>query len=219
MALTKAQADSVIRLFILSFASENDNQKRKKLFIEFEDIFGKGIKNWQVICREKLEQGIDNQIIKEHFEKLIYRNEKKSVSNSYTIRKLEKSDFEEVRMMINSAFDFVLTFYDDYKIEKFMESGYSFVACHNDEILGVILGYLVPDLNLDVIYIDTLVVAESARGSGIGKKLLAQVSKQAQFDKVHILRLQTEKNSDAYQIYKHLGFCETKLVQMKKYYT
>lgn len=122
-------------------------------------------------------------------------------------------------MMINSAFDFVLTFYDDYKIEKFMESGYSFVACHNDETLGVILGYLVPDLNLDVIYIDTLVVAESARGSGIGKKLLAQVSKQAQFDKVHILRLQTEKNSDAYQIYKHLGFCETKLVQMKKYYT
>lgn len=217
MSLTKSQTDSVMKLFVLSFAAENDVQERKKLFLEFEDTFGKGIKDWQMQCENKLEQGTDNQIIKEHFKKLISRSDRQNRAEDYTIRKLEKADFEAVRVLLNEVFRFSLTCYDDYKIEKFMNDGYSFVACHNDEILGVILGCLIPDLNSKVIYVDTLAVAENIRGCGIGKRLLAQVSRQAIINKIHVLRLQTEKDSDAYQIYKHLNFRETNLVQMIKF--
>lgn len=92
------------------------------------------------------------------------------------------------------------------------------MACNNDEILGVILGYPVPDLSSDAIYIDTFVVAESIRGSGVGKRLLVELSKQNRTDNICVMRLQTEKTREAYQIYKHLGFRESSLVHMEKYY-
>lgn len=44
MALTKVQADSVIRLFILSFASENDNQKRKSYLLNLKIFLEKVLK-------------------------------------------------------------------------------------------------------------------------------------------------------------------------------
>ncbi|MBD5135502.1 MAG: GNAT family N-acetyltransferase [Lachnospiraceae bacterium] len=182
------------------------------------DTFGKGIKDWHIQCKAILEQGADNQILKEHFEKLILHNEGQNSSEDYIIRKLEKTDFEEVKILIKREFPIGLLYRDDDGLENFAKKGYYFVACHNDEILGVVLGYPVPDLSSDTVYIDTFVVAENIRGSGIGKKLLMEVSKQNRTDNIRILRLQTEKTKEAYRIYKHLGFYESSLIHMEKYY-
>lgn len=39
MALTKSQTDLVMKLFVLLFVAEKDEQKRKKPVLEFEDTF------------------------------------------------------------------------------------------------------------------------------------------------------------------------------------
>ncbi|MDD3221546.1 MAG: hypothetical protein PHG07_04085 [Lachnospiraceae bacterium] len=52
MALTKGQANGVIRLFVSAFLRERDNKKRKILFSEFEDCFGRSITDWKKTVRK-----------------------------------------------------------------------------------------------------------------------------------------------------------------------
>lgn len=216
MALTKAQSDMAINLFSDLFVRDNTVEERKRLFLEFEDIFGKGIHDWQNICRERMKQKLSDKKVIEYFDAFANRKEQKK-EQEYQIRKLEKTDLEAVRELINRAFQMCLTFYDDGKFEPFIESGYSFAACNKEELLGVALGYRMPDLSMDAIYIDTLAVAEMARGNGIGRQLLSHISKCAVKNGVYMLKLQTDKVKDAYQFYRHLGFEESELVLMKRY--
>lgn len=216
MSLTKRQANAAMLLFVNSFVKCNSAIERKKIFLDFEDSFGTGIRDWQVICKEKLEQLTSSKEIIEHFIALINR-ESQNKTNECLIRKLVKSDLTVVCELLNYSFNMHLTSYDDNKFDKFIESGYSFVAYCNDEVIGVLLGYLIPDLSMDAVYIDAVAVSENMRGCGIGKKLISEVSKSALSNGVHLLKLHTDRTIEAYQIYKHLKFEESKFALMKKY--
>ena len=217
MALTKLQAEAVVKLFALSFAHNDSEKIRKEIFLEFEDTFGRGIADWHSICKEIIEQHTSDKDVIEHFDMLVYRKENQNEWSECLIRQLKESDLEAVIELINSAFSMMLTSYDNERFEKFMESGYSFVACNNDEILGVVLGYLAPDLNMDAVYLDTFTVSETVRGHGIGRMLLRHVSKCASSNHIHLLKLHTNRSIEAYKIYKHWGFRESELVLMKRY--
>lgn len=217
MALTKSQVDSIVDLFSLAFANSSDESVREKAYFEFEDIFGKGIDNWQAICRGKIKQCTLNEAVIEHFDRLAHRHDNKVEDMEYLIREIKESDLAAVIELINNAFSMNLTYFDNDKIKKFMDSGYSFVACNNDEVLGVALGYYIPDLCMDAVYLDTLTVAETIRGRGIGRKLLSHISKCAISNKIYEIKLHTDRTIEAYQIYKHWGFKESKLVLMKAF--
>lgn len=217
MALTKSQMNGVIDMFVASFVNSDNKKERKRIFIEFEDIFGKGIVDWQNICREKIEKYTSDSVVVECFDEFVCRKEKQDDNADIMIRLLTENDLEQVRELINTAFTMTLTFYDDDKFKKFIESGYSVVACNGEEILGVALAYEIPNLNVSSIYLDTFTVAEHMRNRGIGKKMLSYIRSLALTDKVYALTLHTDRNIEAYEVYKHWGFEEDKWVYMKKY--
>ena len=78
MALTKSQEQAVIRLFALAFKSCDNIKKQKKMYLQFENEFGKGINDWKEKCRNALqEQSSDEEII-DFYQKLFTQVNKKS---------------------------------------------------------------------------------------------------------------------------------------------
>lgn len=217
MALTKLQANVAIKLFVANFANSNNDNDRKKLFIEFEDVFGRGISDWKSICRLELEQQTSKQSILEYYDKLLCRKDKLS-KNPIVIRELRELDLEASRELINSAFDMCLTHFDNDRFSEFIKNEYSVVAEYNDDVVGVALAYIIPGLSMDAVYLDTFVVSENARDQGIGKQMLSYIQSIAVKNGIHIIKLTTDKKLEAYQIYQHWGFQEDKNVSMKKYF-
>lgn len=113
----------------------------------------------------------------------------------------------------------------------------TFVATENDEIVGILViyngkdgatldralekwlaakgAYATIDLEAydDEYYIDTISVAETARGKGIGTKLFAfaeVLAKEQGFKKLS-LNVETAKH-DARRLYERLGFVETEMI-------
>lgn len=219
MALTKSQTNGVINLFAKTFVNSNNAKERKKLFIDFEDVFGKEIVEWKSLCREKIREYASEPEIISCFDEFLDRNRKLQIWNdTYQVRLLKETDLEQVRQLINNAFAMVLTLYDDNKFEKFISSGYSVVACNEEEILGVALAYEIPDLNINAIYLDTFTVAENVRGYGLGRKMISHIQSLAVSNNIYKMKLQTDRKMEAYQIYKHWGFEEIDLVCMTTYF-
>ena len=50
MALTNKQVEGVCNLFANAFVNTKSEEGRKKVFIDFEDAFSKGITDWKTIC-------------------------------------------------------------------------------------------------------------------------------------------------------------------------
>lgn len=92
-----------------------------------------------------------------------------------------------------------------------------FVAKEKEIVCGVITYYLKPGTSGTVIYIDELFVREDSRKKGVGSTLISQVEKvRAKRDAVSII-IHTDENSDAYRLYKFLGFeCDGELVSLYK---
>ena len=218
MALTKKQVEGVTSLFVTNFVNSNDELDRKKVLIQFEDAFGKSICEWKSICREKIEQCTSDKRIIECYDEIINQSEQTNTADEYVVRMLEEADLEQVRELINSTFGMCLTFYDDDKFKKFIESGYSVVACNGEEIVGVALAFEMPNYNIATIYLDTFAVAEYVRGHGIGKKMLNYVHKLSDSNGAKKIKLQTDRKIDAYHIYKHWGFQEDEVVHMHGYF-
>ena len=219
MALTKNQAEGVLDLLIKSFINNDSQQERKKLLIEFEDIFGKSIPDWKTICRNRLIQHTSDKTVLDRFDEVVSREKQTDNAEGYTIRLLEKADLLQVRELINGAFAMCLTVYDEERFEKFIKSGYSIVACNDDEVVGALLAYEMPDYNVATVYIDTFVVAEFMRDCGIGKRLLQYVQDLARENSgIRKIKLQTDKKREAYNIYRHWGFQEDELIPMHKYF-
>lgn len=219
MALTKKQVEGVTNLFVASFVNSSNELERKKALIEFEDAFGRSICEWKSICREKIEQRTSDNSVIDCFDKIISRNEQTNIADEYIVRMLEATDLEQVRELINSIFGMCLTFYDDDKLKKFIESGYSVVACNGEEIVGVALAFEMLDYNMATIYMDTFAVAECVRGHGIGKKMFKHIQKLGKSSgRSGKMKLQTDRKIDAYHIYKHWGFQEDELVHMHGYF-
>ena len=219
MALTKKQVEGVTNLFVSSFVNSNNELDRKKVFIEFEDAFGRSIGEWKTICREKIEQRTSDNSVIGCFDEIANRNDQTNIADDYVVRMIEQSDLEQVRDLINTTFGMCLTFYDDDKFKKFIDSRYSVVACNGEEIVGVALAFEMPDYNIATIYLDTFAVAEHVRGNGIGKKMFKHIQKLGRSSgRSGKMKLQTDRKIDAYYIYKHWGFQEDELVHMHSYF-
>lgn len=174
------------------------------------------IREWQECCEKVIREKMQNAEVLEQFHALAVR--KKDRTCNYLIRNIEDEDLGAVLELINRNFDMNLTEYDKEDLEPFMQSGYSFVVCREEEVLGVVLGYCVPELTGQSVYIDTLVVGETVRNQGLSSMLLSHVMEIASKKHIHIIKLQTDKEIKAYEIYKHLGFIENKCVPMKRYF-
>lgn len=214
MALSKLQVEEALELFVNNFVHETAGINRKRLFQRFGDVFGNGIVEWHNLVLDLMrEKDIDKGIVNE-FEHLIGENKKKNLN--YMYRELSEEDLKMVRELLNRAFDTILTEYNDEHLKKFI-NGYSLVACDKGDIVGVIMSYPIMSLHSNIIYVDSLVVAEYARGSGIARALLNNVHKKAIKNGIYCLKLMTDKHLDAYQMYRHLGFNESKYVLMTKW--
>lgn len=110
-----------------------------------------------------------------------------------------------------------ITPYEEHKFTKFLENEYSFVLCEKGNILGVILSCQIPSVTMDAIYIDSFAVVEYARGCGVGKRLFEHLCNKMKKDGIWLLKLQTQRDREAYEIYKHWEFEEIDMVQMKRY--
>lgn len=218
MALTPKQVEGITDMFVASFVNDSNELERKKILIEFEDVFGKSISDWKSICREKIQQRTSDISVIECYDSFINRAEQQDDVDIYQIRLLEENDLEQVRELINFTFGMGLTFYEDERLKKFIESGYSIVAYNNEEIVGVALAFEMPDYNTKTIYLDTFAVAENMRDCGIGKKMLQYIKSLAKSGRVGKIKLQTDRKIDAYHIYKHWGFQEDELIHMHCYF-
>lgn len=214
MALSNVQAMEVVDLFVNNFVLEKNYEKRLRLFQRFGDIFGKGVVKWKEMAQQVMEEkGVEKSTIEE-YKNIMYS--KKDDSFEYEIRELVKEDFSMVREILNDAFDTLLTVYDDEQLEKFI-TGYSLVACDKGDILGVVLACAISGLYADTVYIDSLAVAQYAREKGIAKRLISTIRSKAYQNKIYTLKLMTDKKIEAYQMYKHIGFVESKHVLMTKW--
>ncbi len=217
MALTQRQMEGVMSLFVKAFINASNERERKKTVIDFEDTFGRSISDWKRICREQIEQICSDKKIVDAYDTLVNRNVVSNPGEEYEIRSFVKEDLTAVCELLNASFEMYITPFDEHKFVKYLESGYSFVICAEGSILGVLLAQKIPSLIMDIVYIESFAVAESVRGRGIGKRLFRRLCKQMKADGIWSLRLQTERTREAYEIYKHWGFEEVDMVQMKRY--
>ncbi len=218
MALTPKQVEGVTNMFVASFVNDSNELERKKILIEFEDVFGKSISDWKSICREKIQQRTSDISVIECYDSFINRTEQQDNVDIYQIRLLEENDLTQVRELINFTLGMGLTFNEDEHFKKFIESGYSIVTYIKEEIVGVALAFEMPDYNTKTIYLDTFAVAENMRDCGIGKKMLQYIKSLAKSGRVGKIKLQTDRKIDAYHIYKHWGFQEDELTHMHCYF-
>ena len=91
-------------------------------------------------------------------------------------------------------------------VKDFENTGYSFVAKKNNEVVGVIMVQKIMDYGSYYIFVNNYAVKASVQGMGIGKQLLEHLISVSKEDKVHKIMLHTEKSLKAYDIYHHMGF-------------
>lgn len=219
MALTNKQIEGVLNLFVTSFSNETEETERKKLYFGFEDAFGKGIPDWQELCRKLLQGKNVNDKVLGYYDEIVNRGKNSHEDVVFSIRMFQETDLPQVRELINKNFNMALTCFDDKPFMKFIDSGYSIVAYNGDEIFGVALAYEVPDYNIETIYLDTFVVAEPMRGYGIGKSMFKHIKRLSQSNSgAKKMKLQTDRKIEAYSIYRHWGFEDDDLVHMHCYF-
>ena len=215
MALSNEQVVEAVELFVNNFALEKNEEKRLRLFQCFGDVFGKGITGWKDMAFKIMEErDLDHCIVKEYMDLI---SQKKEVTCEYEIREMVESDFPMICEILNYAFDVFLTMDNDAdQLRKFI-TGYSFVACNKGDILGVVLACVIPGLHMDTVYVDSLAVAQYARGKGIARKLLKIIQTKAVKNRIYSIKLMTDRQLEAYQMYRHIGFKESKYVLMTKW--
>lgn len=216
MALTGKQMQGICRMFAIAFVHAENEKVRKKIMIDFEDAFSTGIANWKELCGEQISKLTDDKVIIEEYINLSTRNVEDNKIKC-DIRLICKEDFEQVRDIVNEAFDLSITKSDEDKYDYFVKNGFSFVAHSGEEILGVILANIEHDLAVPAVYVNNFAVAEGFRGRGIGKALFTHLKKHAHEKNMFLMKLQTKPDIEAFEIYKHWGMKESGMVQMRGY--
>lgn len=213
MALTKTQENAVIHLWINTFASCDNVENRKKIYLEFAAEFGNGIADWKQKGKAVLSNMGFNDTLLTEYDKLA--SEEKDEKFICDIRMLEENDFEQVKEILKNELSVFI--FDENTMRKFINSKYSYVACDGEQIFGVVLADSVSKIYYDEIWIEALAVANNLQGYGIGKKLFDQICKIGIEEKKYNIKLYTERNRESYHIYKHWGMKETNGVHMEMY--
>lgn len=136
---------------------------------------------------------------------------------SFIIRKGDQNDVPGIFRLIKELAEFERAPEAVVNTEKMLlEDGFGphsiyrvFVAedAATNEIIGIALYYAAYSTwKGRILYLDDLVVTKSRRRYGIGRKLLNEVLKQAQHDKVNQIRWQVlDWNQPAIEFYKSVG--------------
>lgn len=205
MAMREAQKEMAIILFAKAFAAADENG-RKELYIQFADAYEGSIRDWKV----EVEDAFKDEELKEAFRKLDKRTEQKKFLEFVTIEALKKEDLEQISYLATKELNMMPWIEMETgpdSINDFVNSGYSYVAKREKEVLGFILAYKCPTFGgRYFLYIDTIVVNGDVQGNGIGKMLLQKVREGMFKNRILRVELMTKKEMPAYKIYKHLGF-------------
>jgi len=218
MALRTAQKEMAVSLFVKAFGVTKEKQSRKALFIQFCDAFDESIRGW----KEIVEQSIEDDYLQKEFKELCNSEREIDIKEYVTIEPLTVDDLEQISYLSSKELD-TMTWIKDTKgpdsIDDFVDGGYSYVAKRENVILGFILAYKCPSYGgYYYLYIDTFVVGRDAQGYGIGKMLLSKIREKAFQNRIFGVKLMTQREKTAYQIYKHMGFEEIEdYVHMRRY--
>lgn len=192
MALRRTQKDMAVNLFAKAFSTSEDKQSRKELFIQFCDAFDGSICDW----KETVEQKLEDEHLRSEFQELSNRKSKTEIKKYVSIEPLTVDDLKEISYLANKELDTGPWLRDDEidSLDDFVDGGYYYL------------------------YIDTFVVEKDAQGYGIGKMLLSKIRENMFKNRILSVKLMTQREKNAYQIYRHLGFEEMEAyVHMSKY--
>lgn len=205
MALRKSQKEMAVNLFAKVFAGE-DEKSRKELYMQFSDAYEGSIGDW----KSEVEKALENDELKESFKKLSEGEVENELLEYVTIDTLKKEDLEQISYLARKELDMMPWVENEGgtdSINDFVNSGYSYVAKRENEVLGFILAYKCPTFGGHYyLYIDTFVVNSDAQGKGIGRTLLLKLRENMFSNRIYSMKLMTKKEIPAYNIYKHLGF-------------
>ncbi len=217
MSLRKAQKEMALNLFKRAFGASKDKQSRKELYIQFCDAFDGSICDW----KETVEQELEDELLRLEFQELCNDKSKTDIKEYVTIEPLKVDDLEQISYLANKELDLGPWLKDDEidSLDDFVDGGYSFVAKRENVILGFILAHRCPAYGgYYYLYIDTFVVGRDAQGYGIGKMLLSKICENRLKKRILSVKLMTQSEKTAHQIYKHLGFEDMEeCVHMCKY--
>lgn len=213
MALTNAQENSIIRLFVTAITSCKNSEQMKKVIFEFEADFGNLVAGWKDKTKQVLVERNVSQELLEMWGQVVEKNEVVH-SIDYEIRMIEDQDYIQIKEILKNELNVFM--FEEKTLKKFANSKYSYVACNGDQVLGVLLAGPVSKLFHDEIWIEILAVAGNLQGNGIGKSLFEHICSVASEEKKYSVKLCTERNRTAYHIYKHWGMKETQGVYLEK---
>lgn len=131
------------------------------------------------------------------------------------IKRMDHKDIPAIKKVYSEAFDsseLIIACYkqfDEY-IDFCIDQGYAFAAFNeSDEMIGFTIGFEVPDMMLGKsLYIEILAVIPEEQGKGYGKSLISEMESAAKENGLHEISLRTHCYSDAYLIYRHIGFID-----------
>lgn len=104
------------------------------------------------------------------------------------------------------------------EIFNFMETDSTFIigAILENKIVGILWAYKRIFLEESRIYINTLIINDTNRGLGIGKKLMAEIESVAKINNINTIDVSTSTfKKDAIKFYEDLGYTSER-VQFKK---
>jgi ribosomal protein S18 acetylase RimI-like enzyme len=208
MALSERQEKAVLKLFVNTFASA-DADKRKDVYMDFVDSFLGGIKQWDVAIHDTfIDEGIPTDIINQ-WQKLEEVRKENCVEEDCEICKMTMADELQIVKLISEELDLMPSYAEFDKIgtvKDFEDTGYSFVAKKNNEVVGVLMAQKIMDYGFGYIYVNNFAVESSMQGRGIGKRLLKHLIDVARQDGFHMIKLHTKRKLKAYDWYHHMGF-------------
>ena len=132
------------------------------------------------------------------------------------IREAEENDIRAIGHIYTRAFghtEEVISYFSGFGeyVRFCMKQHYAFVVEKKSEICGVILGYEKPDMiNGKSVYIELLAVLPEYQGKGFGKALIEKIENAAVYNGIKEVSLRTGCYMDAFHIYYHLGFRDTR---------
>jgi GNAT superfamily N-acetyltransferase len=91
-------------------------------------------------------------------------------------------------------------------VKDYEATGYSFVAKKGNEVVGVIMAQKIMDYGSYDVYVNNFAVESSMQGRGIGTQLMKHLISVAKQNGIDRIKLHTQKNLKAYDIYHHMGF-------------
>jgi ribosomal protein S18 acetylase RimI-like enzyme len=92
------------------------------------------------------------------------------------------------------------------KIRRYFKNNFMFVFEEKKEIVGFIIGYIELWDRGKVGYIDEVVISKKYQGKGYGKALMERLIKQFKKQKIKHIDLMSNSKSNAFKIYKKMGF-------------